>query len=264
MKPGAPVWWHWPEYLIEAAGLGLFMISASLFGSLLEHPASPIRQALPDPLLRRALMGITMGGTAAAIIYSPWGMRSGAHINPAVTFTFWRLGKIEPVDAALYVLSHFAGAVAGIAAAVLLLGELLRDRAVNYVVTVPGNGGRWPAFAGEAIISFILMTVILHATNSRRLGRMTGLFAAFLVAVYILIEAPISGMSMNPARTFGSALGARTWDGFWIYLVAPPLAMLAAAEVYVRSRGLMQVHCAKLHHMNKKPCIFRCGYGRLS
>ena len=86
---------HWPEYLMEAAGLGLFMLSACLFTVLLEHPGSAAHQALPDPLLRRALIGVAMGLTAVAIIYSPFGKRSGAHLNPSVTFTFWRLGKIE-------------------------------------------------------------------------------------------------------------------------------------------------------------------------
>jgi len=80
---------HWPEYLIEAACLGLFMISAFGFATLLEHPASPVHQALPNSLLRRFLMGLAMGGTAICIIYSPWGKQSGAHINPSTTLTFY-------------------------------------------------------------------------------------------------------------------------------------------------------------------------------
>jgi aquaporin Z len=66
---------HWPEYLIEAGGLALFMMSACTFGSILEHPSSPVRQAIGDPALRRALMGIAMGLTAMAIVYSRWGKR---------------------------------------------------------------------------------------------------------------------------------------------------------------------------------------------
>jgi aquaporin Z len=64
---------HWPEYLMEAAGLALFMISAGLFGTLLESPHSAVQQALADPLLRRVLMGLAMGATAVGIIYSPAG-----------------------------------------------------------------------------------------------------------------------------------------------------------------------------------------------
>jgi aquaporin Z len=72
---------HWPEYLMEAACLGLFMISAFTFGAILEHPVSPLQQAIPYSLLRRFLMGVAMGSTAILIIYSPWGKQSGAHIN---------------------------------------------------------------------------------------------------------------------------------------------------------------------------------------
>ena len=95
---------HWPEYLMEAWGLGLFMVSAAVFGTLIEHPASPVREVIADPFLRRIPMGIAMGLTAMGIIYSPWGQQSGAHLNPAVTLTFFRLGKIEPPDALFYVI----------------------------------------------------------------------------------------------------------------------------------------------------------------
>lgn len=82
---------HWPEYLMEAWGLGTFMVSAGLFATLLEYPGSPVREAIENADLRRGLMGLAMGLTAIAIIYSPWSKQSGAHINPVVTLTFWRL-----------------------------------------------------------------------------------------------------------------------------------------------------------------------------
>src|SRR5262245_30626804 len=81
---------HWPEYLLEGLELGLFMISACVFVVLLEYPGSPVHQALPDPTLRRVLIGLAMGLTAISIIYSPFGQRSGAHFNPSVTLTFLR------------------------------------------------------------------------------------------------------------------------------------------------------------------------------
>src|SRR5688572_17405972 len=114
---------HWPEYLIEAACLGLFMISAFTFATILEHPASALRQALANALSRRFLMGLAMGGTAIAIIYSPWGKQSGAHINPATTITFFRLGKIKKCDAAFYVAGQFAGALLGAALAAFILSS---------------------------------------------------------------------------------------------------------------------------------------------
>lgn len=247
---------HWPEYLIEAACLGLFMVSAFTFGTILEHPASPVHQTLPHPLIRRFLMGLAMGGTAIAIIYSPWGKQSGAHINPSTTLTFFRLGKIKRYDAAFYVLFQFVGAVLGAFAAAATLSGWAAHPSVNYVVTAPGRAGHLAAFVAEFVISFILMTVILHVSNTLRLHKLTGICAGLLVAIYITVEAPISGMSMNPARTFASAVQARYWQDLWIYFTAPLIGMLSAAEVYLRSGG--QVACAKLHHANNKRCIF-CG-----
>src|SRR3990170_4926221 len=104
---------HWPGDLMEAAGLGLFMVPACLFATLLEHPGSPARQALPALLLRRFLMGLAMGLTAIGIIYSPWGKQSGAHINPSTTLTFFRLGKVAKWDAIFYVVSQFIGGLIG-------------------------------------------------------------------------------------------------------------------------------------------------------
>ncbi|MCB1769666.1 MAG: aquaporin [Candidatus Competibacteraceae bacterium] len=254
---------HWPEYLMEAAGLGLFMISACLFATLLEYPGSPLHQALPDPFVRRLLMGLAMAATAVGVIYSPWGQQSGAHINPSVTLSFWYLGKIAHWDALFYTLAQFLGAAVGVAVAATLLGHTLADPAVGYVVTQPGMAGIAVAFAVEATISFILMTTVLVVSNSR-LARYTGLFAATLLAFYITFTAPFSGTSMNPARSLGSALVAGQWAYFWIYLLAPPLGMLLAAEVYHRVRGRDAVKCCKLHHENDKRCIFRCNYQQLS
>lgn len=104
---------HCPEYIMEAALLGLFMISAGTFGTLLEYPLSPIHQALPASWLRRLLMGLAMGGTLVAIVYSPWGKQSGAHLNPFVTLTFFRLGKVAPWDAVFYIAAQFLGAMIG-------------------------------------------------------------------------------------------------------------------------------------------------------
>ncbi len=245
---------HWPEYLMEAAELGLFMLSACVFTTLLWHPASLAVAALPDPTVRRLLTGIAMGVTAIAIVYSPLGKRSGAHFNPSVTLAFLRLRRVAPADALFYVLAQFAGGFAGVLAARVLLGERLAHAAVRYAVTAPGATGPGIAFLAEFAISFGLMTVVLLVSNTPRLARYTGLFAGVLVAVYIGLEAPLSGMSMNPARTLGSALPARSWTALWIYFTAPPLGMLLAAEARVRLRG--RVFCAKLQHDSPTRCIF--------
>jgi aquaporin Z len=251
---------HWPEYLMEAVGLGLFMISAAIVTALLEYPHSPLYPLLPDPVIRRVLIGIAMGLTAIGIIYSPWGKRSGAHLNPAVTITFFRLGKIQGVDALFYILAQFVGGLSGLLFASLAIGMAIEHPTVNYVVTVPGLEGVGVAFAAEACISFGLMLVVLIVSNHTKLNVWTGAFAGALVAIYIAFEAPFSGMSMNPARSFASALPANLWTGFWVYLTAPLLGMLLAAECYVRFPGARRVHCAKLHHGNDQRCIFFCGY----
>ncbi len=249
---------HWPEYLMEGAGLAAFMISACLLASLLEYPGSPVRQAVPDATLRRVLMGLAMGLTAIAIIYSPWGKQSGAHINPAVTLTFLRLGKIPFADAAFYIAAQFLGGLVGVLLAAALLGRALADPTVRYVVTTPGSAGEVVAFVAELVISFGLMLTVLTAISRPRLTRFTGVLAGVLIATYIAVEAPLSGMSMNPARTTASALPAGVWTAGWMYFVAPPLGMLLAAEAFrALTRGRAK-YCAKLDHENDKRCIF-CG-----
>lgn len=249
---------HWPEYLIEAGAIGTFMVSAAVWAALLYHPASPVAGAISNALVRRMFMGLAMGSTAVAIVYSPWGQRSGAHMNPAVTLTFFRLGKVARSDVVGYVAAQFAGAIAGISIAAAVLGRFVSDPSVNYVTTLPGPTGNAVAFLAETTISFVMMTTVLTISNDRRVARFTGLCAGLLVWTYIVVEAPFSGMSMNPARTFGPALLARDAPGLWIYFTAPPLGMLVAAELFVRRFGAHRVRCAKLHHPDAGACIFAC------
>jgi aquaporin Z len=252
---------HWPEYLLEAAELALLMVAAGTFTTFLEWPGSPARQAIADPFLRRTLIGLAMGLTAIGLIFSPLGKRSGAHMNPAVTLTFLRLGKIRPWDALFYIVAQFAGGAAGIALAAWLMHDGFALPPVNHLATVPGPSGAGVAFVAEFVISFVLMLTVLTVSNTPKLARWTGVFAGALVASYITFEAPLSGMSMNPARTLGSAVVAWLWTGLWVYFTAPVLAMLLAAEVHVRSRRA--VYCAKLHHHNGARCIFNCEFRRL-
>ena len=80
------------------------------------------------------------------------------------------------------------------------------------------------------------------------------------MATYIAVEAPLSGMSMNPARTSASAVPAHLWTDYWLYFTSPLIGMLLAAEWYVRINGIHRVLCAKLHHHNNARCICRCHY----
>jgi aquaporin Z len=263
-QPVAAITKHWPEYLMETACLGLFMVSACSFTVIFQHPTSILRQAIPSSFARRALTGIAMGLTAIALIYSPWGRQSGAHLNPSTTLTFFRLGKIEPWDAAFYFLAQFLGGALGVVLSSLIWGEAITHEKVRYAATLPGMNGTGVAFMAELAISFLMMTMVLNVSNSPRFAHFTGVLAGALVATYITLESPLSGMSMNPARSFASALPGRIWHSLWIYFTAPPIGMLLAGEVYVRLRGKTAVLCTKLHHDNNKRCIFRCGYRTLA
>ena len=127
------------------------------------------------------------------------------------------------------------------------------------MVTVPGEAGVAAAFLAEVAITFVLMLTVLFVSNAPRLARYTGLFVGGLVLLYITFEAPLSGMSMNPARSFASAFLSDNWTGWWVYFTAPLLGMSLAAALYVRLRGPAGVRCAKLHHDNPYRCIF-CEY----
>lgn len=239
-----------PLYLYEALGLGLFLLSACSFVVLLEHPGSPLRLAIDSAIARRAVMGLAMGLTAVALIYSPFGRRSGAHYNPSTTLAFTLLGRVRARDALAYALAQTAGGIAGVAAAYALLGRRLADPAVSFAATRPGAWGALVALVAEIGISFVLLTAVLRVVDSGR-GHLAGLLAGTLVALYILVEAPLSGMSMNPARSLASAIFSGDLAVLWIYLVGPPLGMALAATLQARrgSRG-----CAKLVHA--QPCHF--------
>lgn len=245
---------------MEAFGLGTFMLIAGISAIIIEHPHLPVRQWIDNPFLRRIPMGLGMGLTAVAIIYSPWGKRSGAHINPAVTLTFFRLGKIKKWDAFFYIGFQFIGGLCGIFLITLFAKEYISNHNVNYVATVPGSEGVIIAFFAELVMSFILMMIILNTANRVSTEKLTGIFAGTLVCLFITVEAPYSGMSINPARSVASAVPGNIWNAFWIYLSAPPLGMLLAAELYKHTRGIKNVFCAKLHHHNQLPCIFNCRY----
>jgi aquaporin Z len=247
---------HWPEYLIEAWGLGTLMVLAGSFATLLFYPESPAYALVPNGFLRRMFMGILMGSSAIALIYSPWGKRSGAHMNPAVTLAFFRLGKLAPWDALFYILAQFIGGIVGITLIAMLVGNPFTHLPVNYIVTMPGRWGPIPALIAEFLMAFGLMSMVLVVSNHKRWSRFTGIFAGLMVATYITFVAPISGMSMNPARSFASALSAHVWTSIWIYYFTPPLAMLAAVEVYLRhTQANPRQLCGKLCPNAETPCL---------
>jgi len=228
---------HWPEFLMEAGEIGSYMFFSCAFATLFQHPASPVRHFIVSGLFRRAFMGLAIGAPVIVIVMTPWGKQSGGHFNPAMTFTFYRLGNVAFWDALFYMAAQFLGATGGVSLAVYVLKGALKNEAIRYAVTVPGAYGDAAAFLAELGISFCLMITILLVSNRESLARYTPYFVGALYAAFITLETPLSGMSMNPARTFGSAIHAGYWHALWIYFAAPTLGMLAAAEIFLRAQG---------------------------
>lgn len=224
---------NWIHYLQEALGLGIFMISACLFSALLESTDSVIHRAIPSAMLRNIIVGILMGSTALFIFYSPFTSPSGSQINPAVTLSFLRAGKMCPWDAMFFILFQILGGVIAVYAMQLVLGRILTNPPVSSVVTVPGKYGQLPALITEFVIAFITMWMVLYTAEHKKLKKYTRIFAGCLVCTWVIVAGPISGFGMNPARSFASALPANTWTGFWIYLFAPLSGMLSATETFL-------------------------------
>ena len=251
---------HWFLYVFEGLELSIFMLSACAFTVFLFAPSAAIVQLVPSAIERRAFMGIAMGLTAVLIIHSPMGKRSGAHFNPAITLSYLRLRKIAVPDAVGYVIGQFLGGVFGVWVAKLFFGTRLADPKVDYAVTVPGRYGTPAAFFAELFMSVLLMAAVLWMSNRPALAKHTSSMVGCLIAFYILVYAPVSGFSINPARTLGSAVFAQVWTSEWLYFVAPLGGMLGVAEIYSRVLGTNAIFCAKLHPDPQYLCPFHCHF----
>ena len=251
---------HWRIYVDEGVELAIFMISACFFTVWLFDPASSALHLLPSSALRRLLMGISMGATAILIIRSPMGKRSGAHFNPAITLTYFRLGKIDRWDDGFYVVSQFIGGICGVGLSALCLRSSLAVPTVDYAVTIPGLGGTTGAFCAEYFMAALLMLVVLWFSNRPPLAQYTSYLVGVLIVFYVFVFAPVSGFSINPARTTGSAVFASVWTAVWLYFVAPVFGMMTSAEIYLRIYGIENVLCAKLHPDPSYSCPFLCHF----
>lgn len=254
---------HWGVYLMEFTELGVLMLSTCSFGTLLYSNDLPLNDLNLSISLRMLLMGVAIAATTFLIIRSPFGRRSGAHFNPAITLTYFWLRRVHRWDAACYVMAQFAGGITGVLIAREVLGVRLSAPPVRYVVTLPGNHGSAAAFAGEYCLAGVLMGVVLYASNHRRLVHFTPLLVALLTVCYYTFSSSISGFSVNPARSVSSGLFAWIWQGVWIYVLAPCLGMLTAAAIYIRIMGRDRVYCAKVFHDVRSPCPFRCQFERV-
>jgi aquaporin Z len=251
---------HWKEYAMEGTELGVLMLSTCIWGTLTYSDESPFKFLDLSAVSKSVLMGTAVAVTTFLIIRSPFGRRSGAHLNPSVTLTFLWLGRIHRWDAAWYIVAHFIGATAGVLAARQILGLRLSDPSVQYMVTVPGKNGNAITFLGEFLLSGVLMAAVLYSSNHRRLVRVTPTLVSILTILFFVLSPSKSGFSVNPARTLSSALFAGAWQGVWIYFAAPCLGMLSAAALYIKTVGLNRVYCAKVFHDMRSVCPFRCQF----
>ena len=247
----------WREITAEFAGTALLLllvVSATVAGFA---PGSPLVDTVPNEDLRRLLTGILTATAAAGIVYSPLGRISGGHLNPAVTTAFWVLDKMTRGSALKYAAAQVAGAITGALAALLVWDGAAAS--VRLGATVPRLGGAAAALVAEAVMTFLLLTLVLTFVDRPRLMPYTAAAAASLVAVLVFTEAPVSGTSLNPARSIGPALVGAPWTGLWVYLVAPTLGALTAALLHRRLWGT--VACGKLLHDDAYRCRFlNCAY----
>jgi len=244
-RPGA----HWPSYAAELVGTALLVfvgLSAVIYDF---GPGSPVGVLVRDPFTRRLLTGLLFGGTGALIALSPLGRISGAHLDPVLSWGFWLAGSLSALDAALYSVAQFAGAVIGAALLPAVWGAF--GAAVQFGATVPEAGAwAWAAVAGEAATTFALVGGILWFVGHLRLRPYTPALIPPLVALLVALEAPLSGTSMNPARSLGPALPAHVEGVLWIYFLGPAVGALLAALVAVRPG---RVHVAKVAHHTHDP-----------
>lgn len=225
---------RWLNYAAEGVGTA-FMVAFGLSSvAIFWSGFSPITSLMPDPGIRRLLTGVLFATGVMAVIYSPVGRKTGAHINPSVTLSLLFLKKIAVADAFGYVMAQCIGAVFGSGVVYLLFNALLGwPDALMKGVTLPDPAyGVSAAFAGELVSTFILMAAILGMTNWGHYARYTGLVIGAVITVEVWIESPFSGASLNAARSFGPALLAGEWKAFWIYAVAPLAGALMATSSY--------------------------------
>jgi len=242
------------EFLGTAAMIFVGLSAVSIdFGS-----GAPIASAVPNALIRRLITGTVFASGAAIVVYSTLGRISGGHLNPAVTLAFLRLGKVTPRLAGAYAVAQVAGALVAAAAISLVWGTWARS--VSDGVTVPGPQGLAAALVAETLMTFALVELILQFMRRPALARFTPIAASVLVATLVTIEAPLSGTSLNPARSLGPAVVSGVFTDFWLYVVGPLAGALAAAVFADRVQGAF-VPCAKLFHDAEFACHFPdCAY----
>jgi glycerol uptake facilitator-like aquaporin len=221
--------WAW---FCEAAGTAILLFVEVLLVRLVFGPGSRIGRLLTHPMARLAVIGLVTGLLIAMIILSPMGRRSGGHLNPAVTVTFWLTRAIPTGDACAYVTSQLLGSLAGVLLGRLLLGHVVAHPAVRYAALQPATGWSGVAvFVGEAVSLALLMAAVLSVLSRPVLVRWTPGVVGVAVAALIVAGGVSSGGSFNPARQLGPAVFAHEWRYLVTYLIAPVVGGVALVVV---------------------------------
>jgi aquaporin NIP len=185
-----------------------------------------------DGALGAVGVSLVFGLIIMVMVYAT-GHLSGAHINPAVTIAFTLSRHFPPRDAAAYIAAQLAGATA----AAMLLLAVWPDQPGDLGATVP-SVGVGSAFVYELVLTAFLMFVIMAvATDTRAVGAAAAIAIGGTVGLDALVGGPVTGASMNPARSFGPALAAGEWHDFWIYVLAPVAGAALGALAYQLVRG---------------------------
>ena len=254
----------WHACAAEFAGT-FFMVAWGLSAVVfLMSYSSPMHSLIPVYRVRLLLTGILFAAGGTAVVYSPLGQQSGGHINPAVSLTFWMLGKMGTRDMALYSAAQLLGGVAGAGLVKFLWGGWASS--VNAGVTMPASWISPPGAAGvEFLITGSLLWVILHFVSHPKLHRWTGFAAGTWVALLVFAEAPVTGASLNPARSLGPAVVTDTFRNLWVYFLGPLGGAAAVAILWkpTIAAGVRSVFCAKLFHTDRYKChLADCHFAR--
>ena len=248
---------HWPEYGAELLGTA-FLLFVGLSAVVFDFGKGLLPSSLiPDVSLRRLITGLIFAGSGSLVAISPLGKLSGAHINPSVSLAFWAQGKMKHMDLIGYIVAQFIGAILG---DVLLVSVWrIHAQSVTNRMTLPGVGyPLWLVFVAEMVLTCILVLLIFLFVSSHRLMRWTPLMNWFVVATMVWLESPISGTSLNSARSIAPALITWLWTSQWLYCAAPPLGGLLAVGLFrLISVGKQDVLTGKLFHESRYRSIFK-------
>jgi aquaporin Z len=236
----------WRSFWAELIGTALLLMVGLSIVILMFGTGSPLAEWIPNLKLRQSITGFLFGGTGALIAISVIGKESGAHINPVVTMAFWLFRKMDARKALGYVVAQLTGAVIG-TLPLLLWGQL--GRSISFGTTAPGTGySVQDALLGEVATTFTMVTLLILFLGFRQIRPYTPALFPFLYAIMVPLEADISGISTNPARSFGPSVVSGQWDAWWIYWAGPIAGALLACILC--SRMATRITAAKLYYFD--------------